>query len=121
MSRSYRPATPFATPMYILEPTYQTVKGVPKKVWPDPGSLGEDYLIFGTFRSFGGTDVAQDNVYTVEATGYVETWYRPDITSDCNLYMVPTGESYEIMGKPENISMRNQYLKIRVRLIGGNP
>lgn len=121
MARTYRAAAPFTTPMYILEPTYQTVKGVRKKVWPDPSTLGEDQLIFGTFRSFGGTDMVTNDVVTVEATGDVETWYRPDITSDCRLYMIPTGESYEIMGDPENISMRNQFLKIRVRKIGGAP
>lgn len=121
MARSYRAAAPFATPMYLLQPTYQTVKGVRQKLWPDPATLGDDYLIFGTFRSFGGTDMTIDNVVTVEATGYVETWYRPDITSACRLYMVPTNESYEIMGDPENISMRNQFLKIRVRRIGGAP
>lgn len=118
MSR-YKPAAPFTTPIYILAPTYQIVKGVRKKVWPDPATLGDDDLIFGTFRSFGGTDTVQNDVYTVEATGYIETWYRPDITSDCKLYMVPTGDSYDILGDPENIEMRNQYLKIRVRRIGG--
>lgn len=118
MSR-FNPAAPFATPMMILEPTYQFVKGVKQKVWPDPSKLSEDYLIFGTFRSFGGTDLIQNDVMTVEATGYVETWYRPDITSDCRLYMIPSGESYDILGDPENIFMRNQYMKIRVRKIGG--
>lgn len=118
MSR-FKPAAPFVTPIYILSPSYQNVKGVRKKVWPDPSTLGDDDLIFGTFRSFGGSDTTQNDVYTVEATGYIDTWYRPDITSDCKLYLVPTGESYEVLGEPENIEMRNQYMKIRVRRIGG--
>ena len=118
MSR-FRPAAPFSTPMKILVPTIQNVKGVRQKVWPDPSTLSDDYLIFGTFRSFGGTDLIQNDVMTVEATGYVETWFRPDITSDCRLYMIPSGESYDILGDPENIFMRDQYLKIRVRKIGG--
>lgn len=118
MSR-YNPAAPFTTPMKILIPTYQVVKGNRQKVWPDPSNLAEDYLIFGTFRSFGGTDLKQNDLLVVEATGYVETWYRPDITSNVRLYMIPTGESYEILGDPENIEMRNQYLKIRVQKIGG--
>lgn len=117
----YKPAAPFATPMYILEPTIQSVKGVRQKVWPDLSKLGDNQLIFGTFRSYGGTDVTQDGVLTVEATGYIDTWYRPDITSKCRLYMIQTGEAYEIMGDPENIEMRNQYLRIRVQKIGGMP
>ena len=117
----YKPAAPFTTPIYILEPTVKMVKGVKQKVYPDPSTLGDDALIFGTFRSFGGTDVTQDGVLTVEATGYIDTWYRPDITSKCRLYMIQTGEAYEIMGDPENIEMRNQYLRIRVQKIGGMP
>ena len=118
MSR-FIPAAPFTTPIYILTPTYQTVKGVRKKVFPDPKTLGDDDLIFGNFRSFGGTDTVINDVVAVEATGYIETWYRPDITSECQLYLVQTGDNYEILGDPENINMRNQYLKIRVRRIGG--
>lgn len=118
MSR-YRPATPFTSPVYILTPTYQIVKGTRKKVYPDPNSLGDENLIFGTFRSFGGTDTVVNDVVTVEATGYLETWYRPDITSQCRLYFAQTEDTYEILGDPENIELRNQYMKIRVKRIGG--
>ena len=115
----YKPAAPFATPMYILNPTYQTVKGVPKETWPDIKTLGEDDLIFSTFRTFGGTDVFSNDLYTVQSTGTVETWYRPDLKSNTRLYIVGTQETYEILGDPEDIEMRHQYLKIRVRKIGG--
>ena len=118
MSR-YKPAAPFATPMYLLSPTYSTVKGVKKQVWPTPDQLGEDDLIFGTFRSFGGTDIQSNDLYTVQATGVIDTWYRPDILSNCRLYIIPTGETYEILGDPEDISMRHQYLKLMVSKVGG--
>ena len=96
MSR-FRPAAPFTTPIYILTPTYQVVKGVRKKVFPELKTLSDDDLIFGTFRSFGGTDTVINDVVSVEATGYIETWYRPDITSVCHLYLVQTGDKYEIL------------------------
>lgn len=118
MSR-YKPAAPFATPMYLLSPTYSTVKGVKKQVWPTPDQLGDDDLIFGTFRSFGGTDIQSNDLYTVQATGVIDTWYRPDILSNCRLYIIPTGEIYEILGDPEDISMRHQYLKLKVSKVGG--
>ena len=53
----YRPAAPFVTPMYILNPTYKPVKGVPKETWPQISELADEDMIFGTFRTFGGTDV----------------------------------------------------------------
>ena len=118
MSR-YKPAAPFATPMYLLSPTYSIVKGAKKQVWPTPDQLGEDDLIFGTFRSFGGTDIQSNDLYTVQATGVIDTWYRPDILSNCRLYIIPTGETYEILGDPEDISMRHQYLKLKVSKVGG--
>ena len=36
--REYRPA-PFTTPAKLLIPGYQTVKGVPKKNYPEDGEL----------------------------------------------------------------------------------
>lgn len=110
---------PFCTPMYILNPVYRTSKGVRSQVYPDPSDLTEDERIFGTFRSYGGTDTQSNDLTVVEKTGYIDTWYRPDIKSDTRLYIVDTQDSYEILGDPEDINMRHQYLKIRVRKIGG--
>lgn len=118
MSR-FRPAAPFVTPMYLLNPTYKTVKGLRSPTYPDPAKLTEDDLIFGTFRSYGGTDTVTNDLATVEKTGYVDTWYRSDIKSNTRLYIIPTGDIYEILGDPEDISLRHQYMKIRVRKIGG--
>lgn len=114
----YKPAAPFRTAMRLLNPSMETIKGVNKQVYPDP-EQGE--TIFGTFRTFGGTETMINNVLTVTATGYIDTWYRSDIKSDSRFYIVQTGETYEILGKPENINMENQFIKVRVRLIGGKP
>lgn len=118
MSR-FRPAAPFTTPIYILNPVYETVKGVRNPEYPDPEDLTDDDLIFGTFRSYGGTDTQSNDLIVVEKTGYIDTWYRPDILSNTRLYVIPTQDVYEILGDPEDIEMRHQYLKIRVRKIGG--
>lgn len=118
MSR-YKPAAPFVTPIYILNPTYQTVKGVKKPVYPDPVGLSDDELIFGTFKSYGGTDTQSNDLVVVQKTGYIDTWYRSDITSSTRLYVTDTQDTYEVLGDPEDISLRHQFLKIRVRKIGG--
>ena len=119
MSRRFKPAAPFVTPIYVLNPTYTYVKGVKKQTYPSVAGLSDDDLIFGTFRSYGGTDAQVNDLTVVEKTGYIDTWYRSDIKSDTRLYVTSTEDTYEILGDPEDIQMRHQFLKIRVRKIGG--
>lgn len=117
--RGYQPAAPFATPIYMLNPTYTTVKGVKKETFPALKDLTDDDLIFGTFRSYGGTDTQSNGLTVVEKTGYIDTWFLPDIKSNTRLHLIETGDTYEVLGDPEDINMRHQYMKIRVRKIGG--
>ena len=114
---AYRPTTPFNVAMKLLTPEWQNVSGVNKKVYPDPDTIKK--VFFGNFRTFGGTEREDDGVFSIENTATVETWYRPDITSDCCVYIIPAGQIYEILGDPENIELRNQFLKFKVRRIGG--
>lgn len=110
--KSFKPSGPFTVPIQLFIPTVQTIKGTLKKVYPTNG-----ILINGTFRTFGGTEKIVNNLFVVDDTGTIETWYRPDITSDCRLRI--NNVNYEILGSPENIQMRNQYLLIKVRAIKG--
>ena len=107
----FRLSGPLATPAELQIPVYSKVQGVVVKSWGPPE------LIYITFRTFGGTEITNDNLISVENTATVETWYRPDIRSDCRLLVA--GRTYEIFGEPENIQMRNQYLRFRVKEIKG--
>lgn len=109
----YRPSIPFSTPMYLFIPKYVTVKGSTKKVFPETGEL-----IYCSFKSYGGTERITNDLYTIEDTANIETWFRPDITSECVLD-TPDGARYEIMNEPENINMRNQFLKFKIRRVKG--
>lgn len=111
---SFKPLNPFTVPIKLLVPTYQTVKGVPKKVYPDDGEL-----IWCSFKTYGGTEREVNEVYSIEDTANVETWYRPDIKSDCRVMLAESGAVYEILNEPENIDLRNQYCKFKVRRIKG--
>lgn len=110
---NYRPIGPFTVPMFIFIPEVKIVKGSPKKFYPDQGEL-----IYCSFKTFGGTESIENGVLTVEDTAVIETWYRPDIKSDCIIQDVD-GTKYEILGKPENINRRNQALKFKVKTIRG--
>lgn len=112
----YKPQTPYSTPIYLLIPIYETVKGVPKTIYPEPT---DDMIIFSSFKTYGGTESIVNDVYSVIDTANIETWYRPDIKSDCRIMRASDRSVYEIIGEPENIDMRNQYLKFKVRRVKG--
>lgn len=116
----YKPSAPFTVPFHILTPTSTTIKGVPTKAYIDG-----DTNYFGTFRTFGGTASAssietnKDGLIAVVDTAILETWYTPQITADCRIKILQTGEVYEVIGTPENIQLRNQWHKVRLQAVKG--
>lgn len=113
----YKPAVPFATAMKLLTPTVTNVRGARVKEYPSPDDV--QTVFFGSFRTFGGTERMANEIYTIEDTATIDTWYDPNITADCRVYVCQTGKTYEVIGTPENIDMRNQYASFKVRAIGG--
>lgn len=113
VNTNYRPHGPFNVPMLLLIPTIVTSKGSNKKIYPESGEL-----IYCSFRTFGGTERTVNDALVIDDTAIVETWYRPDIKADCEL-VDTDGIKYEILGTPENINKRNQYLMFKIRAIRG--
>lgn len=116
MAANYRPSLPFSVPLLLLIPTYAKSNGVRAPVYP---ANSDGILIYGTFKTYGGTEQNVNGVYSVLDTAVIETWYRPDISSDCLLALADTGARYEIFGEPENIERRNQFLQIKVQRVKG--
>ena len=112
----FKLAGPLNVPLMLLIPTYSDAYGVDKKTYP---ALEDGILIYGSFRTFGGTERNVNGIYSIENTATVETWYRPDIQSNCRIGLLETGEIYDILGEPENIGMRNQYLVLKVMQVRG--
>ena len=110
----YKPSEPFNVAMYLLIPTTQTIKGVTKKVFPETGEL-----IYGTFKTYGGTESTSNDVISIVDTANIETWYRPDIKADCGIALADSNKVYEVSGEPENIRMRNQVIKFKVQAVKG--
>lgn len=113
---SYRPQIPFTVPMYLLAPTYTTVNGVKKKTFPE---ISAGVLFYGSFKTYGGTERDVNGVYVVEDTANVETWFNPEIKSNCRIVLANNNAVYEIIGEPENVEMRNQYLLFKVQRVKG--
>ena len=112
----YRPmeAAQMTTPMRLQTPTSDKTLGVSKKTYADV--LG---VLLVNMKSYGGTETVNNGVLSVEDTAQIVCWYRPDIRSDCRLVRLYDGAVYEIIGVPENIEMRNQFLKFKVRRVKG--
>ena len=105
-------------PLVLLVPTWTTVSGVRKKTYPSIEESLNDGLFFGSFKTYGGTERDVNGVYSIEDTANIETWYRPDIKSDCRVAL-ETGEIYEIMNEPEDLNKRHQFLKFKVKRVKG--
>ena len=114
--RQYKASMPFDVPMKLLIPTESKKKGTAQKEFP---SAANGILFFGSFRTYGGTEVNTNDVYAIRDTAVVDTWYRPDITSECRVYVCETGETYDIISRPENIGMRHQYMQFKMERTGG--
>lgn len=112
----YRSTKPFITPLL-----YFPVVGTERKL----GVLVKTYategiLFFGSFATYGGTERAVNGVYSVEDTASIETWYRPEFTSDGRVALADHPEKvYEVVGEPENIEMRNQICKMKLSRVKG--
>lgn len=108
----FKQNTPYNVPAKLLVPDEpEKIKGVNKKTYK------EIDMFFCSFRTFGGTEKTVNNLLIVENTAIVETWYRPDITSDCVVDV--DGVKYEIISTPENINMQNQVIVFKVRALKG--
>lgn len=112
----FKLAGPLNVALMLLIPTYSNSLGVPTKTYPN---IEDGIQIFGNFKTYGGTERDVDGIYSVENTAIIETWFRPDIGSNCRIGVLQTGEIYDILGEPENINMRNQYLRFKVIQVKG--
>lgn len=106
----------FSAALVLLAPTVSTVMGVAKKSFQ---AVKDGTAFFGSFRTFGGTERDVNGLYAIEDTAVVECWYDPAIKSDCRVYVQDTGAVYEILGEPEDIALRHQFMRFKVRRVKG--
>lgn len=111
----FKPDLPYTTAIELFAPTkYTIVKGVRQPEYPEQGTR-----LNCTFKTFGGTETTVNGVFSLIDTAVVETWYSPEIQANCRIKVLATGEMYEIIGSPENIAMRNQFCRFKVKAVKG--
>lgn len=116
MAKDYRPDLDNFIPLVLLVPTTTMVSGVSKKTFP---KVEDGILFFGSLKAYGGTDTTKNDLYSVEDTAKINTWYNPSIKSDCRIAVAQNGNVYEIIGPVENVNMRNQFMIFKVRRLAG--
>lgn len=112
---NYTPNLPYTTPVLLLIPTYTTQKGVTVKTYDESAGI----QLFCSWKTYGGTEVTDNGIYSVIDTAKIETWYRPEIKSDCRIKDLESGSVYEILGKPEDINRRHQFMQFKVQAVEG--
>lgn len=112
----YRPneAAQMTTALRLQTPTSDKVLGVNKKTYTDVAGV-----LMANMKTYGGTETTSNGVLSIEDTAQIVCWYRPDIRSGCRIVRLSDNATFEIIGEPENIEMRNQFLKFKVRRIKG--
>lgn len=120
----FRPneAAQMTTPLRLQVPKTTTFNAVNKKTFEDV-----DGVIMANFKTFGGTEKTDNGVLSIEDTAQIVCFYRPDIKSNCRVVLLSAGFDengqpravYDVLGEPENIEMRNQFLKFKVRRVKG--
>lgn len=111
----FKPTTPFNVAMLLLTPIYETVNGVKTKKYDENAGI----TFNGSFQTYGGTETTVNGVYSVEDTANITTWYMPEIKSNCRIKVLATDAKYDIVGEPENINLRNQFLNFKVKRVKG--
>ena len=118
---TYKPSAPFSTALVLLQPFHTGLSlGVAvREYYSIEDAIEKGGLFNASFKTYGGTEREVNGLYSIEDTAIVECWYRPDITSECRVAIAGTERVYEVIGEPENIDLRNQYLRFRVRRVKG--
>lgn len=107
----YRPKVPFTTVAELFNPTVTVIKGVTVKSYTKVDDIN------CSFRTYGGTETLDNGVLTIIDTATIETWYRPDITASSQIKV--NGKTYEVICDVEDIELRHQFLKFKVRGVRG--
>ena len=120
----FRPneAAQMTTALRLQVPKYETFNAVNIKTYKDI-----EGVIMANFKTFGGTEKNDNGILAIEDTAQIVCWFRPDIKSNCRFILLAAGFNekgqpnavYEVLGEPENIEMRNQFLKFKVRRVKG--
>lgn len=101
----------YTTPCRMLKPTMEKINGVVVKKYT------EGDLFFASVKAYGGSEGIINNVYVIQDTLTIETFYREDIKGDCQLQLLDDNSIYEILNTPEQIDREKKIITFKVKRI----
>lgn len=101
------------TPLQILIASETVILGVLKKTY----TAGDIFLC--NYKTYGGTESSNNGIRIVEDTADITTWYRPDIKANCRIKRLSDGAMFEVIGTPEDIEQRHQFIKFKIQRVRG--
>lgn len=113
MAKQYHPQAPFTVPAMLLKRSMRKVNGV-----NDP-YYAEKTMFYCAAKSYGGTEKVVNDVYVIEDTWQIDTWFNPDFAKGDRIRFLDDMTEFEILASPENINRRGQYMRFKVSRIGG--
>lgn len=109
----YKPQLPFNVPAMLLKRTLTKVNGANQEAFT------EKTMFYCAAKSYGGTEKVVNDVYVIEDTWQIDTWYNPDFAKGDHIRFLDDNTEFEILASPENINRRGQYMRFKVSRIGG--
>ena len=113
MAKQYQPQVPFNVPAMLLKQTIKKVNGVNQE------KFTEKTMFYCSAKSYGGTEKVVNDVYVIEDTWQIDTWFSPDFSKGDRIRFLDDNTEYEIIASPENINRRGQYMRFKASRIGG--
>lgn len=111
--RSYQPQVPFSVPAMLRKRTTRKVNGAVQEYFKDKS------MFYCSAKSYGGTEKVVNDLYVIEDTWQIDTWFNPDFGKGDRIRFLDDNTEYEILASPENINRRGQYMRFKVVRVGG--
>ena len=113
MSKQYQPQAPFSVPAMLLKRTLKKSSGA------NQPKFTEKTMFYCSAKSYGGTEKVVNGIVVIEDTWQIDTWFNPDFGKGDRIRFLDDNTEFEILASPENINRRGQYMRFKVRSIGG--
>lgn len=113
MAKQYQPQVPFTVPAMHLKRKTVKVNGVNQETFTELS------MFYCSAKSYGGTEKIVNDVFVIEDTWTIDTWYNPDFGKGDRIRFLDDMSEFEILASPENINRRGQYMRFKVSRIGG--
>ena len=111
--KQYQPSVPFSVPALHLKRSTKKVNGINQE------EFTEGARFFCSAKSYGGTEKVVNDVFVIEDTWQIDTWYNPAFGKGDRIRFLDDNTEFEILASPENINRRGQYMRFKVVRIGG--